>query len=136
MSEDDELLVKLVRPPPTRGPARLVVDIALLVSLTGIAIPFGLHETSDYTANAYEWGLAAFAMVAVIGIAVDLIRVQDSPWPLLIATFTWASQAAYAAMLPNAVTAARISLALLFAGWAVLSAGAWRLSVLKAKGRV
>jgi hypothetical protein len=131
--EGDERLVTLKVEP--RSASRRVADVAMIVALLGIAIPFGLHNVHNYRVNTYEWILAALALIAAVGMATDFALPRPQAWPFLLAAFTWAAQAAYAAELPGAVIAARVGLAMLFGGWAILAAGAWRITVLARRRR-
>ena len=121
--------------PGGRTPARFVADVALLVGLVGISIPFGLHELDTYDVNTYEILLAGLALIAALGIVYDLAVPQPQAWPFLVAAFVWSAQGAYAAMLPGAVIAARISLAMTFTGYACLAAGAWRVGALRRRSQ-
>lgn len=126
--EHDERLVTKVD--AYRTTVRLVMDIGLLFALVGVTIPFGLHDLRAYDVNAYEVALSALSALAALGIVIDLLRRPIWPWPYALACFVWAAASAYAAMLPEAVVAARVSLALVFAGYAIASAGAWRIAAM------
>lgn len=126
--EHDERLVTKVD--AYRTTVRFVMDVGLLVALVGVAVPFGLHDLRGYDVNGYEIALSVLAALAALGVLLDLVRRPIWPWPYALACFVWGAAAAYAAMLPEAVVGARISLALVFAGYAVASAGAWRIAVM------
>ena len=132
---DDEAHERVLALVHYRTVTRLVMDVGLLVGLLGITVPFGLHDTGSYDINAWEWILAGLALVALVGIVVDLVSTQTLPWPFGLAAFVWAAQATYAALLPGAIIGARLGLALVFAGYAVASAGAWRIVASYARTR-
>ena len=115
-----------VPPRAPRNVFRVAADISLAIALAGGAIPFGLHDPTSYGVNPYEFALSALALIALVGVVIDLIRPQTLAWPFVVAAFTWAAAGAYACFLPKAVVAARIGLCLFFLGYAALAATAWR----------
>jgi hypothetical protein len=111
-----------------RVATRLVMDVGLLFGLAGAAIPWGMHDLTEYKANAYDWALAALAFVALVGIVVDITTRPARPWPFLLAAFVMSAHTAYSLTITDTVWGARISIAFVYVGYAVAAAGAWRIA--------
>ncbi|MBO0866232.1 MAG: hypothetical protein J2P16_14300 [Mycobacterium sp.] len=110
---------------------RHVIDVALMLTLLGNSVPYGIHDLRSYAINRYEIALAVLSFIAAIGIAIDIFAPQPYPWPFELAAFVWFAAAAYVAVLPGGTIAARIGLCVIATGIGSLAGGTWRWQVLE-----
>jgi hypothetical protein len=112
---------------PPIGRHRLLIIVTLVIACLGAVVPFGFASDKQSTdISTLEWILAGLALVALVGLVVELVGRFVAAWPFMVTGFVWATIAAYLAIIPDATFLWHLSHTLVALAFAFLALTAWR----------